>query len=326
MSRILKLFAWGRAPLLALTLALATQAAAQEVYPSKPVRMIVTISAGGQADGIARMLAQAVGQRLGQTVVVENRTGAAGQIGIDTALRSRPDGYTLLFTPTDLVLLPATKVSATFDPIKDVAPVALVSRAPMVIAVTNKMPVKSLDELVKYAKARPGEVRFGSYGTGSLLHLIGDLFRLKAGIDIVHVPYKGASDATMAVIGGQIEMGIMAPSTFNANSAHLRALAQTGPARSPAVPDLPTMSELGMPEVTVENWFAVVAPAGTPAAIVTRLNTEINAVLRQPEFKERARKFGVETYPISPVEFAQYIADEQKRWIGVVQAAGIAKQ
>ena len=319
-----KIISWICAPLLGL--ALVARSAAQEDYPSRPIRLIVTTNAGGQADGLARVLAQALGQRLGQTVVVDNRTGAAGQIAIETVAKSRADGYTLLFSPTDLVLLPATKSSASYDPIKDFSPVALVSRSPMVLAVTPKLPVQNLAELVTYAKAHPGDIRFGSYGTGGLLHLIGEMLKLKANIDIVHVPYKGASDAATAVVAGQIEMGVMGISSFHTNSARLRALAQTGPTRSPALTEVPTTRELGMPEVSAVNWFAVVAPANTPAAIVTRLNAEINAILQQEEFRQRALKFGVEPSWLSPAEFRQFIAEELKKWSGVVSAAGIPKQ
>lgn len=314
---------------LAASLGLATVTSntfAQEEFPSRPVRLVVSTSAGGQADGWARVLAQGLTQRLGQTVVVENRTGAAGQIALDAVIKARADGYTLLFSPTDLVLLPATKLTANYDPIRDFTPIALASRSPMVLAVTDKLPVQSLKDLVAYAKVKPGEIRFGSYGTGGLLHLIGEMLRIKAGIDIVHVPYKGASDAATAVVSGQIEMGIMGISSFHTNAARLRALAQTGPNRSPALTDVPTTKEAGMPEVAAVNWFGIVGPAGTPAPVVTRLNTEVNTLLRQDDIRQRALRLGVEPAPMTPAEFGQYIADELKVWTGLVSAAGITRQ
>ena len=324
MSYIAKFTALACASTLAFIVA--GPAAAQGEYPSKAVRLIVTTGAGGQADGLARAFAHSLSQRLNQPVIVDNRVGAAGLIGFGAVRTAAPDGYTLLFAAADLVLLPSTKAAATYDPVKDFTHVALVSRSSMVLAVTQRLPIQNVGELVAYAKAKPGELRIGSYGTGGLLHLIGELFKLKAGVDIGDVPYKSAAEAATAVVAGQIELAVMGISSYAANASRLRAMAQTGPSRARTLTEVPTMREAGMPDVTVENWFAVVAPAELPPAIVNRLNSETAAVLNTEEFVQRAHRWGVEPSPMTPVQFTKFVSDDYKRWAEVVKAAGVPKQ
>ena len=306
--------------------ALAGPVGAQGEYPSKVVRLVVTTGAGGQADGLARAFAHSLSQRLNQSVIVDNRVGASGLIGLEAVRTAAPDGYTLLFSSADLVLLPSTKTAATYDPVEDFTHVAMVSRSSMVLAVTQRLPIQNVADLVAHAKQKPGDLRIGSYGTGGLLHLIGELFKLKAGIDIVDVPYKSAAEAATAVVAGQIELAVMGISSYAGNASRLRAVAQTGPGRARTLPDVPTMKEAGMPDVTVENWFAIVGPARLPQPIVSRLNADTAEVLRTDEFVQRAQRWGVEPSPMTPAQFRTLVVDDYKRWSEVVRAAGVPKQ
>ena len=300
--------------------------AADEVYPSRPVRLIVTNLPGGQADGIARLLAQMLGSRLGQTVIVENRVGATGQIATDAVIKARPDGYTIMLASADTVLLPATRLTAPYDPVRDFSPVATLSSSPMVISIHPKVPAANLAELVAYAKANPGAIRYGSHGIGGVLHLIGEMLRLRAGIDIVHVPYKGGSEAATAVIAGQVEMGVMGIPSVSGRREQLRVLAQTGSARHPALTDVPTTREAGFAEVFAINWFGILAPSNTPSAITGRLNTEINVILAQENFKQGLLRFGAEPFAQSVGDYGRFIADDTKRWATVVLNAGVPRQ
>ena len=308
--------------------ALATAVHAQD-YPSRPIRLIVPFPPGGTTDTLARVFSQFLQERIGQPIVIDNRGGAGSQIGVDAGAKAPADGYTLLFGPADgLSLLPAVKKKVPYDTAKDFTPIAFVARSPLAYAVNSKLPVNTLAELIAYARSKPGALRFGSAGFGSILHLGMELLRVDARIDMLHVPYKGGGPALQDLIAGQIEM--MSPGPVGiakrAEAGQLRALAQTGPTRHPLLPNVPTTAELGMPELQVVSWFGVLGPAGLPQPIVDQLSREIAAVLDQPAVKKRFIDVGCEADNMSPAQFGQFIAAETRKWAGVVKAAGLQQQ
>lgn len=308
--------------------ALAAVVQAQD-YPSRPIRLIVPFPPGGTTDTLARVFSQFLQERIGQPVVIDNRGGAGSQIGVEAGARATPDGYTLLFGPADgLALLPVVKKKVPYDTAKDFTPIAFVARSPLAYTVNPKVPVNTLAELVAHAKAKPGALRFGSAGFGSILHLGMELLLVQARIDMLHVPYKGGGPALQDLIAGQIDM--MSPGPVGiakrAEAGQLRVLAQTGPTRHPLLPNAPTTAELGMADVLVVSWFGVLGPAGLPQPIVDQLSREIAAVLDQPAVKKRFIDVGCEADKMSPAEFGQFIAAETRKWAGVVKAAGIQQQ
>lgn len=308
--------------LLALV-ALVPAARAQD-YPTKPIRLILTSTPGSLVDTVGRLLGAGLGARLGKVVVVENRVGAATQIGFEAAARSPADGYTLLLGSLEMALLPSTKKKLSFDPIKDFAPIARAVTSWTVYAVNPKLPINTLAELVSYAKAHPGEIRYGSNGIGGTLHMAAELLQMRTGIKLVHVPYKGGAQAVADVIAGQIEMGSLGiASTASRPPEQLRILAQTGPTRHPAIPRVPTTAELGLPDVGVGTWFGLLAPAGTPPAIVARLGRETAVVLEPQPLRDKLAAMGCEAAWLSPEAFGAFIAEETTRWARVLPAMGI---
>jgi len=308
-----------------LSTCLVVQAAAQP-YPTRPIKMIVPFPPGGPVDVAARIVAQHLPRTLGQPVVVENRAGAAGSLGAKAAASAEPDGYTLLCgNISTLVVLPAVTNNRDYDPGKVFTPVAKLTQNYEVLVVHPTFSAKSVAELVARAKANPGKLNYGSAGVGNATHLAAELFKLKTGIDVVHIPYKGASEAVTGVIGGQVDMffgdiGGMLPLL---REGTLRALAISSDSRSALVPDLPTMSESGVPDYVVLTYVGVVAPAGTPASIVGKLNAAINESLAAPEAASAFAKLGAEVRPASAQEFATFLAAETQKWGNLARTANI---
>ena len=301
-------------------------AASAQPYPARPIKLIVPFPPGGPVDVTARIIAQHLPRTLGQTVVVENRAGAAGALGAKAVAGSDPDGYTLLCgNISTLVVLPAVTNNRDYDPGKAFVPIAKVSQNYEVLVVHPAFPAKSVAELVAYAKANPGKLNFGSAGHGNATHLAAELFKLKTGTDIVHIPYKGAAEAVTGVLGGQVHMffGDIGGVLPLMREGTLRALAVSSEARNPLVPDLPTMIESGVPDYVVLTYIGVVAPAGTPESIISRLSTAINASLTAPEVMAAFAKLGAEVRPDSPQAFAAFLAAETQKWATVAKAANI---
>jgi tripartite-type tricarboxylate transporter receptor subunit TctC len=306
-----------------LALGLAGPAAAQ-TYPDKPIKLITPFPPGGPVDVMARFVAQQLSTRVGQ-VIVDNRPGAGGTIGAKFAAGAAPDGYTLLLgSSTTLAAANALYKNIGYDPIKSFEPIVLISSVPFALAVSPALPVKSVAELVAYAKAHPGKLNYGA-PTGALPHLTAEMFKMFAGIDIVHIPYKGAANAITDMLSGQIDLAFEPTSVLipHIEDGKVRGLATTGRTRSAQLPDLPTMIESGYPEFVSVSWSGVVAPAGTPAAIVAKLNAALNDSLNSPDIKATLAKLGADPRGGSPQDFAALIAEETPRWAAVVKAAGV---
>ena len=294
-------------------------------YPSKPIRMIVPFPAGGPADIFGRGLAHGLAEQLGQPVVIENIGGVGGVIGVDRAVKSAPDGYTLCFNSgSTLSIAPYSLAKLPYDVKKDFALITLVVRVPEVLAVHPSMPVSSLGELIAYAKANPGKVNFGSAGSGSITHLAGELLKSEAKIDLVHVPYKGAAPAVNDLLGGQVQMGIFDVPVLlgHIRSGKLKALAVTSATRAATLASVPTTAEEKYPNVTSDNWYGLVVPAATPADIVEKIHTSAVAALRGPALVEQFAKVGGVASPGTPQDYAAFLAVEQAKWSRIVDAIG----
>ncbi|HTP97482.1 MAG TPA: tripartite tricarboxylate transporter substrate binding protein [Burkholderiales bacterium] len=300
-------------------------AAQATAYPSRPIRFVVPFAAGGPSDTMARTFGQKLNQAWGQPVVVDNRTGAAGIIGADIVAKSVPDGYTLLMAQVGDTISMSLYSKLPYNFEKDFAPISLVGQTTFILVVHPSLPVRSLKELIELAKAKPGALTFGSSGAGVASHLCGELFKNAAGIDIVHVPYKGQAPATADLLGGQISFMFNNPITSLAHikAGRLRALAVSTAKRFGELPDVPTMAESGLPDFDVGFWFGALAPAGTPKPIVRKLNAEIVKAARAPDVLERLSALGVEAIGTRPEDFARTIHAEVERWAKVVKAAGI---
>jgi tripartite-type tricarboxylate transporter receptor subunit TctC len=307
---------------LAATLPLASVA---QSYPVKPVRLIVPFPAGGPADIFARFLAQGMGAQLGQAVVIENVSGVGGVLGVERAAKSPPDGYTLVLNSSSAVsIAPFSMAKMPYDPLKDLALITTVVRVPEVLAVNPALPVNTLAELVAYAKANPGKVNFGSAGSGTITHLAGELLKVEAGIELVHVPYKGAAPAVNDLLGGQVQMGVFDVPVLlpHIRSGKLKALAVTSARRAPSLPEVATTADGGFPKVLSDNWYGLVGPAGIPQPIVRRIHAAAIAALNSAELIDQYAKISGVPMPSSPEEYASYIAQEQKKWGAVVKAIG----
>jgi tripartite-type tricarboxylate transporter receptor subunit TctC len=311
-----------------LTMCASFQAIAQQAglpYPSKSIRIVVPFAPGGPADLLGRLVATGLGTALGQPVVVDNRTGAGGGVGAEFVAKSAPDGYTLLVSNVGDTISPALYKSMPFSYERDLIPVSLVASTPFVIVVNPGVPVRTTAELIQLARSKPGSVTFGSAGIGVASHLSGELFKQMAGIDIVHVPYKGQAPATTDLLGGQITFMFNNPiiSLPYAKSGKLRAIAVTGTERIEAAPDIPTVAESGLPGFEAGTWFGIVAPAGTPREIVDRLNREIGAVTREPDYIARIEKLGYATTHTTPDEMRALIRRDGARWGTLIKGANI---
>jgi len=306
-------------------LAYSTSAYAQQAYPSKPIRFISPFAPGGGNDIISRAVAHKLSENVKQQVIVDNRPGANGIIGTELAARSAPDGYTVVLIPSGHAVNASLHRKLPYDSIKDFTPITLVGSSPLILAVHPSLPVKNVKGLVAFAKARPGQLTYGSAGIGSSGHLGGALFEVLTGAKMVHVPYKGMSLAITDVIAGQVSLvfGTSASVMQHARSGRMRALATTGARRAAALPDLPTVAEAGVPGYEAGLWYGFVGPARIPPDIVRRLNSEIVSVLNSPEVRERLASQGVEATPTTPEEFGRLLVSDLERWAKVVQRAGI---
>jgi len=310
---------------LALTaLALAWGSVHAQTYPSKPVTIIVPQAAGGANDTVARTFAHKLGENLGQQFIVDNRAGAGGNIGAQLAARAPKDGHTLLLTlGTALTANPALYKKIAFDPIKDFEPITPVATAPYVLVVNPSFPAKSVKELIDLAKAKPGQINYASAGNGTPNHLLGEMLKTVAGIDIVHIPYKGAAAALTDVVGGQVPVAFNSmPSAMPFIKANqLRVLGVASEKRTPLAPDVPAVSE-SVPGFGVLSWYGLLAPAGTPKEIITKLHAESVKVLNTPEVKEKMASQGAEVYSSTPEQFAAMIKEEMAKWAKIVKASG----
>jgi tripartite-type tricarboxylate transporter receptor subunit TctC len=295
-----------------------------QIYPTRSVRIIVPVAPGGALDIIARIVGQQLADRLGQPFVVENRPGGGTNIGIEAAVRAPADGYTLLLIPQSVTTNATLYENLSFNFIRDIAPVAMLSSLPLVMEVSPSVPAKTVGEFIAYAKSNPGKVAMASGGTGSASHVGGELFKLMTGIDMLHVPYRGGSPALTDLIGGQVQvMFSPLPESIGAIKAgNVRALAVASAARSEALPDVPTVAD-SVPGFDASTWQGIGAPKNTPGEIVDRLNKEINAVLADPKIKARLAELGSVPTPMSPAAFEDLIVAETAKWGKVIRAADI---
>lgn len=314
-----------RAVLAALSmLALAGGVSAQS-YPVKPVRFVVPYPPGGSNDVLTRITAQAMSPGLGQQIVVDNRGGAGGMIGADNVAKSAPDGYSILNVQASFVANAALRTKLAYDPINDFAYIGMMARGPMLVVVHPSLPVKNIRDLLQLAKANPGQINYGSTGTGGHNHLATELFRKMANINIVHVPYKGVAPALTDLMGGHVQLVMTSlPSAMNqVHAGRLKALAVGGAARTSFMPELPTVSESGVPGYVAEFWWGLAAPARTPGDIVSRLAAELDKALKSAELKQRFAGEGAEPAAMTREQFTKFVADEISRWRQAARDAGI---
>ncbi|MCW5605653.1 MAG: tripartite tricarboxylate transporter substrate binding protein [Burkholderiales bacterium] len=299
-------------------------ALAQE-YPVKSIRLVVPFAPGGATDITGRTLSLKMAQSFKQTVIVENRTGAGGVIGAETVAKAAPNGYTVLIaTPAEIAILPHMQ-KMPYDPLRDFAPVSLATASPLILVVHPSLPVKSVKDLVALVRARPGQLSYGSAGTGGVHHLAGELLKVTYKLDMVHVPYKGIGAVIPELLGGHMPMTFssMPPSMPHVRSGKLRALGVAATKRSPAAPEVPTMTEAGAPDFVATNWFAYFAPTGTPPAVIDRLNVEINRVLKLEDVKEKLVTLGLETVGTTPEELGSFVREESQKFGKLIKAAGV---
>jgi tripartite-type tricarboxylate transporter receptor subunit TctC len=310
--------------LILLALAAGAPAWAQDAYPARPVKLILPFPPGGPTDILGRLLAEKLSANLGQPVITENRGGAGGNVGAEAAARSAPDGYTMVLVAPSLAISPTLYAKLNYDPVKDFAPISLVATVPNVL-VTQPALATDLAQFISVVKAKPGGYNFGSGGSGTSNHLAGELFNIVAGTKLVHVPYKGVNLAMQDVLAGSIHLVVIGvpAAAPHIRSGRLRALAVVAPQRLPALPDVPTVAEAGLPNFEVTTWYGVLAPAGTPRPIVNRLNAELVKILQSAEVKERLAGLGTEPRTSTPEEFAAYIKQEIAKWGDVIRKAGL---
>jgi tripartite-type tricarboxylate transporter receptor subunit TctC len=297
-----------------------------QTYPSKPIRLILPFPPGGATDILGRIIGQKYAERLGQPVVPENRPGAAGNIGLETAAKARPDGYTIVLTSPTITISPTLSKKLNYDPIKDLAPISLVAQTHIVVVVRTSLPVKNLKEFVEYAKANPGKLNFGSGGLGTSTHLANELLNSLAQIKMAHVPYKGANQAMVALMGNEIDMVlIVVPNAGpQIQAGKVRALAVLSNQRVPALPNVPTVKEAGIDNCDVASWYGILAPAGTPRDILNRLNTEWVKIAAMPDTMEKMQSAGAEPMSSTPEQFADFIKTEIVRWGKVIREANLS--
>ena len=293
-------------------------------YPARAIRLIVPFPPGGSNDIVGRMVGQQLGERLAQSVVIDNRGGAGGTIGTDMAAKAAPDGYTLLLISVAHAFNPAMYKKLPYDPEKAFAPIGMVAAGPVALTVHPSVPAQSVKELIALVKANPGKMNYATAGIGSFQHLASELFKLQAGLDMVHIPYKGGGPAMMDTIAGQaqINMASLIQVIPHAKSGKLRLLATSGTKRSALFPDVPTVAET-VPGYDATNWWGLVAPAATPQAILARLNSELEIVLKSDETRKRVENEGAEVVRMTPAEFGRFMAEETQKWAKVVKQAGI---
>lgn len=315
--------------LTAAAIVVAPFAASAQEYPTRPIKLIVPFPAGGPADIIGRSFAQKMSELLGQPVIIDNRSGAGGVTGIEAVVRSDPDGYTIgIGSAGPLAISASLLKSVPYDTAKDIAPIGLGVRVPEIIVTAKNVPAKNSAELVALAKKSPGKINFASTGTGGTTHLAAELYKIKAGIDIVHIPYRGAAPAVTDLLGNQVQMMFADIPVLleHVKAGVLTPIGTASAKRAPALPDLPTLDEQGVKGVYADNWYGFVAPSKTPAAIVARLNKAVNDAAASPEVKDKLGPQGAIVAPGTPEDFAKHLADEKTKWADVIKAAGVEKQ
>jgi tripartite-type tricarboxylate transporter receptor subunit TctC len=298
---------------------------AEQAYPSKPIRLVVPFPAGGSLDAVARAIGQKLSISWGQPVIIDNRPGAGGNIGADLVAKSAPDGYTILEGALSTHAVNVSLYSRMpYDPIKDFAPITLVAVTPNVLVLNPSVPANSVAELIRYAKANPGKLAFGSGSNGSAGHLAGELFKTAAHVDMVHVPYKGAAPAMQDLLGGQIQLMVdnLANAMQQVRAGKLKALAVTTAKRSPLVPELPTLAEAGLPGFDIYTWWGFMAPAGTPKEIIAKWNAEVTRILNTPEMQAFFAQQGAEPAPTTPEQFTALIQGEIPKYAKIIKASG----
>jgi tripartite-type tricarboxylate transporter receptor subunit TctC len=307
-----------------MTLSCAHAADAQQ-YPVKPVRLIIAYAAGGGTDTVGRVFAQKLSEGLGRQVIVDNRPGANGNIATEVAVKSQPDGYTMIMGNIGPIGVNPHLYKLAFDPLRDLAPVTLIATAPLLVVVHPSLPVNSLKELIALAKREPGKLSYSSAGVGSSNHLAGALFNIEAGVDVVHIPYKGAAPALTDLIAGQVQLSFQTlPSVGgNVKSKRLKPLAVTSARRASTYPEVPTAAEAGLKGFEVSAWYSILVPAGTPRPIIERLNGEILKALKQKDVVDRLQTEGAEVAGTSPEEFGEFMRRETAKWGRVVKLSGM---
>ena len=313
--------------LLLAVISLLCSPAVGQTFPAKPIQIIVPLAPGGGTDLLARVLADKLREKFGQPVTVENRSGAAGNIGADAVFKAAPDGHTLLFTqPAPLVVNKALYGKLTYEP-EQFVPVALVSLQDIMLAVNPSVPANNLQELIAYAKANPGKLNFGSSGAGSAPHLAAELFASMAGVKMVHVPYKGSGESQAATLAGHVDLTFFAFSTAlrHTKAGKLRAIAVGGTKRNPQAPDVPSIGEV-LPGYSAASWTALVAPPNTPAPVVQKLSAAVTEIVRMPEVQKRLIEAGDEPADMTPPQMAAFLREERQRWSEVIRTAGLTAQ
>lgn len=307
-----------------LALTAISAASSAQGFPNKPIRLIVPFSAGGPTDVLARIVAQKLTESLGQQVVIDNHTGSGGNIGTDIVAKATPDGYTLLMAIVGHVINASLYSKLPYDPVKDFAPITLTGAATIIMVAHPSLPAKSIKELIALAKSKPGQLNLASPGSGTPHHLAAELFKTMAGIDMVHIPYKGAAPAVTDLLGGQVSVAFVSlPAALpHVKARKLTALGITSDKRSAVAPEVPTFAEAGLPGYGLENWYGALAPAGTPREIVNKLNSTIVKVLQLPDVKERLNGQGFEIRTSTPEQFAAYIKSETVKWAKIVKDSG----
>jgi len=297
---------------------------AQQPYPNRPVKIIVPFAASGPADNYARFMAQRLQEALGQTFVVDNRPGAGSIIGTDAAAKAAPDGYTLLMMSNTQTVNESLIPVRPFNLLKDFVPIAPINYSDLVLVAHPSVPAQNLPELIKYAKANPGKINYASSGNGTPYHMAGELFKYMAGVNMTHIPYKGSAAARTDVLSGQVDVMFDAVTTMTENikAGKVRGLATTGRSRSTVAPELPTVNEDGVPKYESLIWLGIMAPTGTPDAIVQRLNTEINKIVNAPDVKATWAKQGAVAMSMTAPIFAKYVADDVAKWATIVKVSG----
>jgi tripartite-type tricarboxylate transporter receptor subunit TctC len=307
------------------SLLLPASLAAQE-FPAKPIKLIVPFPAGGPNDIIARLVGQRMSELTRQPVVIDNRGGQAGVLGTDAVAKAAPDGYTIGIVSASALVINPSMEKVPYDVVKDFAPITLVVTVPEMLVVASNVPANNMAELVALAKAQPGKLNFASAGVGGLPHLAGELFKLTAKVDVVHVPYRGAAPAINDLLGQQVQMTFLDLPVIlpHIKAGTLRPIALGAPARAPTAPDVPTTAEVGMPDLLIENWYGMIAPGGTPPAIVASLNRIANAAMHDPAVKEKLGSQGLTVVGDTPEHFRGFISSEAAKWAKVINDAGLA--
>jgi tripartite-type tricarboxylate transporter receptor subunit TctC len=317
--RIIRALIFGLSVLLA---PLTTQA---QDFPNKQIRLIVPFPPGGPNDIIARLVGQRMSELFKQTIIIDNRSGQAGVLGTDVVAKAAPDGYTIGIVSASSIVINPTMEKIAYDPKKDLAPVTLVTTVPEMLVVASNVPANNMAELVALAKAQPGKLNFASAGVGGLPHLAGELFKLTARIDIVHVPYRGAAPAINDLLGQQVQMVFLDLPVIlpQIQAGKLKPIALGARQRAPTAPDVPTTAEVGMPDLLIENWYGMIAPAGTPEKIVAEINRVANAAMNDPDIKQKLADQGLTVAGDTPEQFRDFIDSETKKWAKVMKDAGV---